>query len=386
MAADFYDFSERINNLQQNNLYRNRLTHEGPQSIHVQIGAQRLLNFCSNDYLGLARHPALTTALKAGADHYGVGGGASHLLSGHTSAHQQLEEELAEFTGRDKALLFSTGYMANLGVISALLQRGDLVLQDRLNHASLIDGAILARARIMRYAHQDVMDLRNKLANCQNRALIVSDTVFSMDGDIADVPALAILAQQYRAGLLLDDAHGFGVLGERGAGSVEHFGLSQQQAPLLMATLGKACGGFGAFVAGPAELIDVLLQSARTYIYTTAMPSAMAEANRAAIRVVQTESWRRQHLQTMIQRFRLGAGQLSLPIMNSNTAIQPLLIGGSEQVLAVSKRLFEKGFWVGGIRPPTVPANTGRLRISLSANHQAEHIDALLSALAEVLT
>ncbi len=383
--AGFYDFGARLEQLRRDNLLRRVVSHDGPQGPLLEVDGRRLVNFCSNDYLGLAAHPDLAAALAAGAAAYGVGGGAAHLLSGHARPHRLLEEELAAFTGREKALLFSTGYMANLGVISALVGPGDVVLQDRLNHASLLDGALLARARLSRFRHADLADLEARLQAHEGRCLIVSDAVFSMDGDIADAPGLAALAARHGAGLLLDDAHGFGVLGAHGGGAVEHFGLSQAQAPLLMATLGKACGGFGAFVAGSAELIEWLVQSARTYIYTTAMPPAVAEANRAALRIVRHEAWRREKLAGLITRFRAGAERLGLAISQSSTPIQPLLLGDSGRVLQAGQGLRERGFWVGAIRPPTVPAGTARLRISLSAAHEESQVDALLQALHEVL-
>jgi 8-amino-7-oxononanoate synthase len=281
-------------------------------------------------------------------------------------------------------LLFSTGYMANLGIIAGLLGRGDMVLQDRLNHASLLDGGLLSRAQMQRYRHGDMDDLQQRLAAGQGRRLIVSDGVFSMDGDLAPLPELAGLAQQYDAGLLIDDAHGFGVLGAQGGGIVEHFGLTVDQVPILMGTLGKAFGTFGAFVAGSEDLIELLIQRARPYVFTTALPAAVAEASRVSLRLLQAESWRRQALQALIARFRQGAQQQGLQLMESFTAIQPIMVGDSQRAVAASQALLEQGFLVSAIRPPTVPVGTARLRVTLSAGHQPQQVDALLEALGRI--
>jgi 8-amino-7-oxononanoate synthase len=335
--------------------------------------------------LGLANHPEVIAAFKRGVDQYGVGSGSAHLICGHSHAHHALEDELAAFTGRERALLFSTGYMANLGVISALVGRGDSVLEDRLNHASLLDGGLLSGARFQRYQHNQLDDLQARLAASKGKALIVSDGVFSMDGDLALLPDLANLAEQHGAGLLIDDAHGFGVLGANGGGVVEHFGLSQQQVPILMGTLGKAFGTFGAFIAGSDALIEYLIQKARTYVFTTAMPAAVAEATRVSLRLLQQEAWRRQHLQALISRLSAGAEQQGLQLMDSATAIQPIILGDSETALLASERLLAQGFWVSAIRPPTVPAGTARLRITFSSLHTEQQVDALLEALPKAL-
>lgn len=385
MGNGFYDFAGELERLKQQSLYRSRRVVDGPQEVSLAVDGRQVVNFCSNDYLGLAHHPELITAFKNGVDRYGVGSGSAHLICGHSRAHHALEEELAAFTGRERALLFSTGYMANLGVISALLGRGDCVLEDRLNHASLLDGGLLSGARFKRYRHADSGDLQAKLAGCQAKAMIVSDGVFSMDGDLASLPELSRLASQYQAGLLIDDAHGFGVLGETGGGIVQHYGLTPRDVPILMGTLGKAFGSFGAFVAGSEALIEMLIQKARTYVFTTALPAAVAEATRTSLGLLQRESWRRDKLQGLIARFRSGAEQQGLQLMDSLTAIQPILIGDSERAVAVSSRLLAQGFWVGAIRPPTVPAGTARLRITFSANHTETQVDALLEALGRVL-
>jgi len=385
MANNFYDFAGQLRQLERDNLYRRRRVVDGPQDITLNVDGRQLINFCSNDYLGLANHPEVAAAFKVGVDRFGVGSGSAHLICGHSSAHHGLEEELAAFTGRERALLFSTGYMANLGVISALLGRGDTVLEDRLNHASLLDGGLLSRARFQRYRHADCEDLQTKLAAASGKALVVSDGVFSMDGDLPPLPAMVELVKQRHAGLLIDDAHGFGVLGKNGGGVVEHFGLSQDDVPILIGTLGKAFGTFGAFVAGSEDLIEMLIQKARSYVFTTALPAAVAEATRASLRVLQSESWRREQLQNLIRRFRKGAQQQGLQLMDSFTAIQPVLIGESGQALVASQRLLEQGFWVSAIRPPTVPPGSARLRITFSANHTEQQVDALLDALAKAL-
>ena len=344
--------------------------------------------FCSNDYLGLAHHPALLAAQQGGAAGFGVGSGAAHLVSGHCHPHHALEEELAAFVGCERALLFSTGYMANLGVLSTFVARGECVLEDRLNHASLLDGARLAGARLLRYAHTDALDAARRWAALPHCTLLATDGVFSMDGDVAPLAALSRLASDHKAWLLVDDAHGLGVLGANGRGSLEAAGCTAAAAPLLMGTLGKALGCFGAFVAGDAEVVEVLVQHARSFIYTTALPPGIAAAARAALVLVARESWRREHLHALIARFRRGAAQRALPLANSLSPIQPLLMGrgagDSARALRLSEALFARGYWVGAIRPPTVPAGTARLRITLSAAHSEADIDALLDTLAEV--
>jgi 8-amino-7-oxononanoate synthase len=352
----------------------------------VALDGRPCLNFSSNDYLGLAAHPALAEAARKGLARYGVGSGAAHLVTGHSRAHHAFEEEFAAFTGRQRALLFSSGYMANLGLGSALLKRGDRVLEDRLNHASLLDAGLSSGARFARYAHADVADLKTHLTVSSGRTLVMTDGVFSMDGDIAPLPELARTAEAAGAFLMVDDAHGFGVLGAEGRGSLEHHGLGPDAVPVLMATLGKACGGFGAFVAGSEVLVESLIQGARTYIYTTATPPALAEAGRAALKLLVSEGWRREHLRRLIARFRKGAAELGLRLMPSDTAIQPLLVGESGDALKLSAALREQGVLVVAIRPPTVPVGTARLRISLTAAHTEAHIDRLLDTLRNLST
>jgi 8-amino-7-oxononanoate synthase len=314
-----------------------------------------------------------------------VGTGSAHLINGHSRIHQQLEETLAEFTGRQKALLFSTGYMANMGAINALMQRGDIIHADRLNHASLIDASLLSKARMLRYQHNDLShlhkNLQKQMLQSSLNQMIVCDAVFSMDGDLAPVKQLSKLAKQNQAWLMLDDAHGLGVLGKTGAGLLEQENLSEQDVPILMATLGKALGTAGAFIAGSEDLIEYLKQTARTWIYTTAMPSAIAAASLESLRIIKQETWRREKLQALIEQFREGVQQLGLRLMPSDTAIQPIVLGCASQALQVSEALFQQGILVSAIRPPTVPKNTARLRITLSAMHTEAEIIRLLEAL-----
>jgi 8-amino-7-oxononanoate synthase len=367
----------------EEDLYRSRRIAESAQQPEMRIDGRSLLAFCSNDYLGLANHPDVVRAMQQGVADYGAGSGAAHLITGHTVVHHALEEELAEFTGRPRALLFSTGYMANLGVVSALLGRGDRIYEDRLNHASLLDAGLLSRARMVRYPHADVGALDRRLAEGgSSRRLIVTDGVFSMDGDLAPLPELASLAQAHDAWLMVDDAHGLGVLGTEGRGCLDHFGLAMAQAPILMGTLGKAFGTFGAFVAGSEAFIETLIQQARSYVYTTAPPPALAAATRVSLRIARQESWRRERLRQLVTRFREGAEALGLPLMDSPTPIQPILAGSAEQALAWSRQLEAQGILVSAIRPPTVPAGSARLRVTFSANHTDRHLERLLAALA----
>ncbi len=382
----FERLKQQLHEREQAHCYRRRRIMSSPQSVRVCLQGREYLNFCSNDYLGLANHPELIKSFKQAANKYGVGSGSAHLINGHSKEHHALEEELATFTGRQRALLFSTGYMANLGVISTLLERGDNLFSDRLNHASLIDAGILSRARLQRYAHNDMEVLAAKLAQCeQGEKLIVSDGVFSMDGDLAVINKMASLATDHDAVLMIDDAHGLGVLGKTGGGSVEQAGLDANAVPVLMGTLGKALGSFGAFVAGDEVLIEALINRARSYVYTTALPPAVAAATRCSLRLLQTESWRREKLRGLIDYWKQGAEQLQLPLMPSATAIQPLLLDSSEKAIYFSQQLDEKGFLISAIRPPTVPQNQARLRITLSAEHEQTDIDHLLEALESLM-
>ncbi|MET0106471.1 MAG: 8-amino-7-oxononanoate synthase [Sedimenticola sp.] len=369
----------------QEHLYRARRVNDSPQGPEGVVDGRRLLSFCSNDYLGLANHPEVIAAMQRGADTYGAGSGAAHLVSGHSRAHHALEEELAEYTGRPRALLFSTGYMANLGVLSALLGRGDSVYEDRLNHASLIDGGLLSRAAFKRYAHVDMNALDKQLGDHEKgEALVATDGVFSMDGDIAPLGEMAALCKNTGAWLMVDDAHGFGVLGRQGRGTIDHFGLTLDEAPIMMGTLGKALGTFGAFVAGSEELIETLVQQARSYIFTTATPPAVAEATRTSLRLVQQDEWRRERLKELVSMFRQGTEALGLELMASETPIQPIVAGTSEQALRWSRQLEEAGIQISAIRPPTVPEGSARLRVTFSASHTPEHVERLLDALSRL--
>ncbi|MGB0733818.1 MAG: aminotransferase class I/II-fold pyridoxal phosphate-dependent enzyme, partial [Pontibacterium sp.] len=307
----FLDLSNELNDRKTKALYRSRRVLESPQAPTVQVDGQDYLAFCSNDYLGLANHPKVREAFKRGIDEYGVGGGASHLVNGHSEAHHQLEEALAEFTGRPKALLFSNGYMANLGAVNGLLGKQDAVFEDRLNHASLLDAGLLSGARFQRYLHNDSVSLDTKLGKTDaRRKLVVTDGVFSMDGDLAPLPSLCDVARKHDAWVMVDDAHGFGCLGAQGGGCAEYFDLGINDVQVLIGTLGKGFGTAGAFVAGSEELIETLVQFARTYIYTTSMPPAVAVATLESLKLLKTENWRREKLASLIKQFRQGCQAL----------------------------------------------------------------------------
>ncbi len=390
MTAPFQQLPGNLEAIAEAGLYRSRRVIASPQGVNLQIDGRNVINFCSNDYLGLANHPEVISAFKNGVDQYGVGSGSAHLICGHSAAHHALEEELAAFTGRDRALLFSTGYMANMGVMSALLGRSDAVFEDRLNHASLLDGGLSSGAKFKRYAHADVENLNIHLKKATGNKLIVTDGVFSMDGDFAPLKALSVTAKAGSAWLMVDDAHGLGVIGEHGGGLLEYYGLNQKDVPVLMGTLGKGFGTFGAFIAGSDALIETLIQKARTYIYTTALPAAVAEATRASLKIVITENWRRDKLKKLADRFRLGAGQAGLSLVNPldakskvhiTSAIQPIIIGASQRVVDISNDLLNAGFLVSAIRQPTVPKGSARLRVTFSALHEEYQVDHLLDAL-----
>jgi 8-amino-7-oxononanoate synthase len=351
----------------------------------LTVGGRALIDFSSNDYLGLARHPALAAAMGECAGRSGAGSAAAHLVSGHGTEHARLEEELAAYTARERALLFSTGYMANLAVLSVLCGRSERLVLDRLCHASLIDGARLTGAALKRYPHLDADAAARTLADDSARsAVIATDGVFSMDGDLAPLPQLARSAARHGAWLVVDDAHGLGVLGANGRGVLEHFGLASDAVPVLVGTLGKAFGSFGAFVAGAADLIEWLLQKARPYLYTTALPQPVAAATRAALALAQREPWRRERVHALTARFRTRAQAAGVSLSPSTTPIQPLLIGSAAAALAAQQALAQAGFWVVAIRPPTVPAGRARLRVTLSAAHTEAQVDALADALARV--
>ncbi|CDS50967.1 8-amino-7-oxononanoate synthase [Polaromonas sp. CG9_12] len=386
------EFPARLAELDQHHLRRQRRVVTPDSGARLRVNGHSMLAFCSNDYLGLATHPALVQAACDAAQAYGVGSGGSPLVSGHSAANAALEQELAAFTGLERALYFYAGYATNTGIIAALVGAGDAIFSDALNHACLIDGARLSRAQIHRYAHADLAALARELAQSSaRRKLVISDAVFSMDGDSADITALLALCEQHDALLLLDDAHGFGVLGPQGRGSLAAAGLIGPKASrrvLYMATLGKAAGVAGAFVAGHDALVEWLLQKTRSYIFATAAPALLASALRASLQLIEHEDWRRIHLQHLITRLRNGltAGlqgsdwQLS----DSQTAIQPLLIGRNDDALAAMEGLRQRGIWVPAIRPPTVPEGTARLRIALSAAHTETDVDQLIEALSSL--
>ena len=378
-----FNLASRLAERRAAHLYRQRPLLETPQQPEVMVDGEQLLAFCSNDYLGLASHPEVIRAVQQGAERWGVGGGASHLVMGHSTPHHQLEEALADFTGRPRALLFSTGYMANLAAVTALVGQGDTVLEDRINHASLLDAGLLSGARFSRYLHNDADSLAKRLDKATGDTLVVTDGVFSMDGDLANLPALCATAKARGAWVMVDDAHGFGPLGKTGGGIVEHFGLGIDDVPVLVGTLGKAFGTAGAFVAGSEELIETLIQFARPYIYTTSQPPAVACATLKSLELLRSESWRRDHLNHLITRFRQGAAEIGLTLMDSPTPIQPILVGSSERALKLSAALRERGVLVGAIRPPTVPAGSARLRVTFSASHSAAQVERLLDILAE---
>jgi 8-amino-7-oxononanoate synthase len=365
-------------------LLRTRRTLDTPQSPHIVVDDKPYLAFCSNDYLGLASHPQLISALQQGAQQWGVGAGAAHLVSGHFAPHQRLEQQLADVVGKPAALFFSTGYMANIGVVQALVSKADTVFADKLNHASLNDAMLLSRAQVKRYHHCDMEQLAEMLVQTtRGRKLIITDAVFSMDGDIALLPELLSLCEQHDAWLLVDDAHGFGVLGEQGSGSLSHFGIASQRI-IYMATLGKTAGVSGAFVAAEQVVIDTLINHARSYVYTTATPPALSVVLSESLRLIAQGDEKRAHLQKLISQLCNGLSGLPWQLMPSHTAIQPLLIGDNQQTLQLSERLRERGIWVAAIRPPTVPQGTARLRITLSAAHSAVDVEKLIKVLHEL--
>ena len=377
------DFALELEQRKQAGLYRTRRQITGPQKPSLVSDGRALLSFCSNDYLGLANHPATIEALRNALPETGLGGAASHLICGHHDAHHALEQRLAAFTGRSSALFFSTGYMANMGVSSALAGRGSRSFSERLNHASIIDGCILSRARVRRYGHGDVAALESMLAETSGHKLVVTDGVFSMDGDVAPLTELARVCRRHDALLVVDDAHGLGVLGPQGRGSVAELGLSEDEVPVLIGTLGKAVGTSGAFVAGPALLIDYLVQKARTYIYTTAMPPALAVATCASLDVIERDDDRRAHVLGLVSRFRREASAMGYALMDSRTPIQPIMVGDNWSALALSRALEARGLLVSAIRPPTVPEGEARLRVTFSAAHTEADLDRLLQGLSD---
>lgn len=373
-------FEQALNLHKQKGLYRERKVWQNLKGMQRCYEGKVFCSFSSNDYLGLAKHPAIIKAFKQTADDFGVGSGASHFLGGYNHFHQELELALAEFLKFPKVLVFSTGYMANLGILGSLLQRRAAVFVDKLSHASLIDGAKLNTSLFKRYPHNRMDQLEKHLIQCTARQkLIVTDGVFSMDGDTALLPSLIEIAQKFSSTLLVDDAHGIGVLGKKGMGICELF---QCKPDILSGGFGKSFGCFGGFVASNEIIIENLIQFARPYMYTTALPPALAKAAHTSLLLLQTENWRREKLQSLIAHFKRVAQQLSLPILSSQTPIQPILIKNTKQALELSAYLLQNGFLVNAIRPPTVPENTSRLRISLSTLHSENDIDRLLEHIA----
>lgn len=385
--TDSWGIRSWLEDLRRRTMYRRRRVVESPQSRELVVDGQRLLNFCSNDYLGLAGDPRLAEAFAEGARRWGTGSGASHLICGHTAAHHELEEALADFTGRPRALLFSTGYAANMGAINGLLTAGDCVLEDRLNHASLLDGGWISRADFQWYEHADPRDLDKLLGEKADarRKLVVSDGTFSMDGDQCPLDDVVATARHHGAWTMIDDAHGLGVHGREGRGLVDPARFGTDDVQVLMGTLGKALGTFGAFVAGSEELIELLIQKARSYVFTTALPSAVAVATLASLRIVREESWRRERLAAHVARFRAGAEALGLSLLPSSSPIQPVVVGDPARTVEWSRELEARGLLITAIRPPTVPEGTSRLRVTLTAGHEEADVDRLLEALGDTV-
>ena len=367
------NFSKKISDLEKNHLLRSRRVANSAQGTQMRIDNQDVINFCSNDYLSLASHPIIKEALIKGVEKYGAGSGASHLVSGHSESHKLLEEALAEFTGQESALIFSSGYSANLGIFSALRDEIKWVIQDKLNHASLIDGNRLIGLPIQRYLHNNLESLEKKLIKQTGPGLIVTDNVFSMDGDRANISGIVKIINKKNAILMQDDAHGFGI-----------FDPIIPQNSIYMATLGKAAGLMGAFVSGNKDFIEFLIQKSRPYTYTTALPPSICHAALESLTLIKNGE-QKEKLITNIKHFKNMAFQLGLNFEDSNSAIQPLIVGSSSKALIISNRLFKEGFFVSAIRPPTVSPNTARLRFTLSANHKKEQIDALLEKVKNVM-
>ena len=384
----FDDIGHSLELLRDTNMYRRRRVVESPMGREIVVDSRRLLNFCSNDYLSLASDPRVVSAFREAASKWGVGSGASHLICGHTAVHEELEEHLAEFVQRPRALVYASGYAANVGVINALLTEGDHVFEDRLNHASLLDGGWISRAQFHWYTHSDINSLQSQIlgeSSSQSRNLIVSDGTFSMDGDFCLLEDLIELSSRHSTWLMIDDAHSMGVTGIDGVGTVDPRKYTSDSVHVLVGTFGKAFGTAGAFVAGSDDLIETMIQRSRNYIFTTAMPSAIAAATLCSLQIVQHEEWRRDRLRELVVRFRNGAEQLGLQLMPSTSPIQPLIVGLPEETLRISSSLEENGCLVTAIRPPTVPEGTSRLRITLTAGHTVNDIDKLLTALEQTV-
>lgn len=385
--SGFNELAKDLQDRNQRGQYRQRRLVASAQGRELLVDGKRLLNFCSNDYLGLASDERVRAAFIQGVSDWGVGSGAAHLVSGHTSAHHKLEAALAEFTGRPRALLFASGYAANLGTINALLSKGDYVFEDKLNHASLLDGGLTSGARFQRYAHRDTVDLTNKLQRCADstgRKLVITDGTFSMDGTVCDIAATAAAAKKYAAWLMVDEAHSLGVAGKQGCGLVDPENFDSDEIAILIGTLGKAFGTQGGFVAGSEALVETLIQHARTYIYSTALPAAVAVATLTSLEIIRAENWRRERLQELITRFREGAQKLGLELLDSATPIQPVILGAERSALNMSAALEDQGLMITPIRPPTVPPGSSRLRITFTATHTDADLEKLLTGLARV--
>ncbi len=377
-----HEIDQKLSELAKDNLLRHRRTITSPCTVLANVDGKPLLTFSSNDYLGLAASPILSEAAANAAYKWGVGSGGSHVVTGHMQPHEELEQALAAFVGSPRALFFSTGYMANTGIVPALVGREDAVFSDRLNHASLIDAVLLSRAENIRYRHNDINHLESLLKKSQaRRKLILTDAVFSMDGDVAPIPELYELAQRHDAWLVIDDAHGFGVLGEEGRGTLSHFKIPVSPRLIYIGTLGKAAGVFGAFAAGTENVIEWLLQRARTYTFTTATSPIIAATIIKSLELIRKGSLLRAHLFSLVERLRLGLSQTKWQLLSSPTAIQPVIIGENRKTLEIAQKLADQGIFVPAIRPPTVPKGSARLRISLSAGHNVEQIDLLINAL-----
>ena len=382
MSADAR-LGERLAGLEREGLARTRRTLEGPQAANVVVDGAALANFSSNDYLGFANDARLREAAHRAIDAMGVGAGASPLVSGHTRLHDEAEQRFAAFCAMPRALLFGSGYAANLGILAALGDANAEIFSDELNHACLIDGARLSRAKVTRYPHADTHALSAALAaSGATTRIVATDAVFSMDGDIAPVPEILALCERHDAWLVLDDAHGMGVLGARGHGTLEHFAVASRRV-VYMATLGKALGGYGAFVAAPEQAVEWILQRARTYIFSTALPPMMAAVAMRALELIDEDAARVAALRERIAQFRAGCARAGVPVSASRTAIHPILLGDAARAVAASRALAARGFWVPAIRPPSVPDGTSRLRVSLCATHEAQQVDALVRALAD---
>ena len=377
--------SIQLAELHKQHAYRTRLTLDSPQGVHVTIGQQHYLSFCSNDYLGLANDPRVCDATVNAIRHYGVGSGASQLISGYTSLHSQLEQQLADFFNYPRCVLFSSGYMANLGVISSFATQKSLIVEDKLNHASLIDAAKYAGSKLKRYRHRNVEHAKKIIAREKNsQGLLVTDGVFSMEGSIAPLDELIELKQHSQYKLVIDDAHGIGVLGKHGRGSIEHENINSSEIDILIGTFGKSFGVSGAFVLSSEENIEYLIQTARTLIYTTAPPAALAAGALQSLDIIINEPERRKRLHDNIEYFRRCVKQTHLDMLDSVTAIQSLILNDNNKALSFSQALKSHGLLALAIRPPTVPKNTSRLRITLSSEHTHEHIDKLISTLLDI--